>query len=174
MPRYVLINRSNNSFHSYSDTIASVEPNVTAIMPFTEGQDPETTGLAYYQGLLATYTPTRNTNDKLTKDAPIISNESETIIGNKSSTIRMGIANIDNGTYDLFTGQTASGKVKNINIGTGGVAGSTTNIAIGSGLTGGLLTIYQNINSLGGLTLPTGTATRAPLNIGAFGVTKRW
>jgi collagen type VII alpha len=52
-------------------------------------------------------------------------------IGPFNSTLTIGTST-DNPTYNFATGATLSGNTKTINIGTGGVSGSTTKIAIGS------------------------------------------
>jgi len=59
-------------------------------------------------------------------------------------------------TYGLGSGATISGATKTINIGTSGVSGSTTNITIGSAVSGSItdIDVYGNLQNISGATLP--------------------
>jgi hypothetical protein len=69
-------------------------------------------------------------------------------LGNSVTTaqiVNIGTSTTVASNYSIGTGATASGNTKNLILGTGGVAGSTTNVSIGSATAGALGT--TNINS---------------------------
>jgi hypothetical protein len=99
---------------------------------------------------------------------------SQTINGNKTfsnATSTFG-SSTATGTISLASGATISGSTKTVNIGTAGVAGSTTNITAGpvlgaSTITIGATTAASTLNLATGATL---TATTKAVNIGTAGV----
>ena len=79
-------------------------------------------------------------------------------IGNTATaaqTVNMFTASTGASTYNFATGATASATTKAINIGTAGVSGSTTNISLGSSVSGALGTITH----YGNTTLSSGSLT---------------
>lgn len=66
--------------------------------------------------------------------------------------------------YNIGTGSTTSGNTKTVNIGNGGLAGSTTNVAIGSAAGSGTITLAENV-TLGKLT------TAGAVQVDSSGVT---
>jgi hypothetical protein len=58
--------------------------------------------------------------------------------------------------YSLGSGATISGATKTISIGTSGVSGSTTNITIGSAVSGSItdIDVYGNLQNISGATMP--------------------
>lgn len=84
-------------------------------------------------------------------------------IGNTATaaqTVNMFTASTGASTYNFATGATANATTKTINIGTAGVSGSTTNINIGSAVSGasGTTTVSNNLVVSGNLTV-NGTTT---------------
>lgn len=76
-----------------------------------------------------------------------------------SQTINIGSISEENSIYRFATGETKSGSAKSVAIGTGGVAGSSTNIAIGSSA-GGSCTISSlilNANSISAVSVTAPT-----------------
>jgi hypothetical protein len=73
-------------------------------------------------------------------------NSSQTISATKtlsSATQNLG-SSANTGTQQFAYGSTASGNTKTVNVGTGGLSGSTTNIAIGSSVSGATSTTTMN------------------------------
>lgn len=71
------------------------------------------------------------------------------ILGGTTSTGSIGIGrSTQNQTVNIANGAVASGNVKSLNIGTGGVSGSTTNIIIGTNTSGatGNIRLQSNVN----------------------------
>jgi hypothetical protein len=114
-----------------------------------------------------------------------------TTIGNTSITsatingaLQAGTNLTTTSTTRIATGATASGQTNTINVGTGGVAGSTTNVNIGSALGNGRVTLpnayfsldltnigtdsgSNNIIQIGGTTATSGGGSRSTIIIGA-------
>lgn len=94
----------------------------------------------------------------------------QTISGNKTfsnASLTLGNSTAAS-TYNLGTGATLNATTKAINIGTAGVSGSTTNITIGSAVSGalGTTTVNGNITATG-TTLTLGNSTAAStINVG--------
>ena len=94
----------------------------------------------------------------------------QTISGNKTfsnANVSLGTSTAA-GTINVGTGATISGSTKAINIGTAGVSGSTTNITLGSAVSGalGTTTVNGNITATG-TTLTLGNSTAAStINVG--------
>lgn len=90
-------------------------------------------------------------------------------IGNATAAQTISIGNSSTGasTYNFGTAPSANTLTKTVNLGTGGAAGTTTNINIGSSV-GGTTTINSPAFSIGGqMTFPTAIANR-PILGGGF------
>lgn len=83
---------------------------------------------------------------------------------NGATFITIGNA-VNSHTMNLANGATVSGSTKNVNIGRNGLAGSTTNVNIGSVLSSGSVSIAQNTNITGSLTVSS-TVTGSRFNVG--------
>jgi hypothetical protein len=79
-------------------------------------------------------------------------------IGGAATTFSEGYAGTSASTHNLSTGSVSSGNTKTVNIGTGGVVGSTTNVNIGSG-SGGTTTVNKDLVVSGNLTVNGTTLT---------------
>jgi hypothetical protein len=78
-----------------------------------------------------------------------------------AQTVNMFTSSTGASTYNLFTGPVAASTTKSINIGTGGVSSSVTNIILGSSAGTGTITLNQpltaGVNTLAPLKFTTGT-----------------
>lgn len=81
-------------------------------------------------------------------------------IGGTSSaqTLSIGSASTGSSTYNFGTGTTSTGNTKTVNIGTGGAAGSTTDVNIGSA-SGGTVTVNNDLTVSGDLVVEGNTTT---------------
>jgi hypothetical protein len=89
--------------------------------------------------------------------------------GGSSSTFCNGVSG---GTVNLGTGATLTGQTKNVNMGTGGVASSSTNIAIGPTSGWSTITIGQSVpaSTLNLATGATASGSIKTVNLGTLGV----
>jgi hypothetical protein len=134
---------------------------------FTLQDDADATKQAQFQLSGITTATTRTyTLPNVTGTLATISNLAQTFAGNttfSNATVTVG-SSTGAATYGLGTGATTNGTTKTINIGTAGVSGSTTNINIGSAVSGALGTTTINSATVA----LTGTLDSGTINGGTY------
>ena len=55
MPKFVILNKSDDTFWGYSDMLSSLTTSLHYAVPYNESNDPEGAGLSYYVAQKATY-----------------------------------------------------------------------------------------------------------------------